>query len=206
MNCDTCPLHSTHNALGTGVGAHGKDTQELAIDLYSFFKASAARTEDLRKVQAGFNLEKYMCVHYCPTRWLTLVACLKRIVQQMDVIIEMWEAFAKLGEKERPQSAAYRRIATKLAKKDELLVRLEFIIAVSKLVEEFLTYFRKREPLIHLLSLKMNELLERLLKRFIRPVFITKEGLFSVDVSSKCQLSDVNVIISEKTRRGGHNI
>ena len=91
--------------------------QELALNLHAFFKGSGARKEDLQSMQQTLHVEQYVFLWYVPTRWVTLAKVLQRIIQQMPVIVEMRKEFAKLDSKNQPQSAAYRRIASKLQKK-----------------------------------------------------------------------------------------
>ena len=80
---------------------------------------------------------------YVPTRWVTLAKVLQRIIQQMPVNVEMWKEFAKLDSKNRPQSEAYRRMASKLQKKHSLCVQLEFIVSLSTLFEKYLVFFQR---------------------------------------------------------------
>ena len=52
-----CSIHIIHHAFGEGLEQYGKGIDQLCIDLYSLFKYSAARQEDLRKFQQDMEAE-----------------------------------------------------------------------------------------------------------------------------------------------------
>ena len=43
-----CSIHVIHNAFGKGLEKHGKEVDQLCMDLHSLIKYSAARCEDFR--------------------------------------------------------------------------------------------------------------------------------------------------------------
>ena len=102
-------------------------------------------------MQQTLHVEQCVFLWYALTRWVALAKVLQRIIQQIPVIVEMWKEFAKLDLKNQPQSAAYRRNASKLQKKHSLCVQLEFIVSLSTLFEKYLVFFQREQPLIHLL-------------------------------------------------------
>ena len=163
-----------------------------------FFKSSAARKEDLQSKQQTLHVELHVFLLFVPARWVTLTKVLKRIIQQMPVIVEMWKEFAELDSKNQPQSTAYRRIASKLQKIHSLCVQLEFIVSTSTLFEKYLVFFQREQPLIHLLSDEIQALLRLLMRRFLKQECI-KEKLWLTNTESSNQLSDQEMIIGEKT-------
>ena len=46
-----CNIHVIHNAFAKGLAEFGSEIEELAMDLYSLFKHSAARREDYKEFQ-----------------------------------------------------------------------------------------------------------------------------------------------------------
>ena len=143
-------------------------------------------------------VEQYVFLQYVPTRWVTLAKVLQIVIQQMPVIVEMWKEFAKLDSRNQPQSAAYRRIASKLQKKHSLCVQLEFIVSVSALFEKYLVFSQREQTLIHLLSDEMQVLLRQLMRRFLKQECI-KEKLWLTNTESLNQLGEQEMINGEKT-------
>ena len=47
----SCSIHVIHNAFGKGLEQHGKEIDQLCMDLHSLLKYSAARHEDFRQIQ-----------------------------------------------------------------------------------------------------------------------------------------------------------
>ena len=61
IDLGSCSIHIIHNAFGKGFEQYGKGIDQLYIDLYSPFKYSAARQEDLRKFQQDMEVEVSNC-------------------------------------------------------------------------------------------------------------------------------------------------
>ena len=57
IDLGSCSIHIIHNAFGKGLDKYSKGLDQLCIDLYSLFKYSAARQEDLRKFQQDMEAE-----------------------------------------------------------------------------------------------------------------------------------------------------
>ena len=64
------------------------DVNDLAVDLHTFFKLSAARIEDFRVIQLDLELEELMFVRHVPTRWLTFGNAVKRILNQWPAVCD----------------------------------------------------------------------------------------------------------------------
>ena len=69
IHLGSCSIHIIHNAFGKGLEQYGKGIDQLCIDLYSLFKYSAARQEDLRKFQQDMEAEVSNFQQQTEVRW-----------------------------------------------------------------------------------------------------------------------------------------
>ena len=71
-----CSFHVMHSAFRKGLEAYGSGCEELALDLYYFFKISSARREDFGQFQEDLGLEEIF-LRYVECRWLSLFDALR---------------------------------------------------------------------------------------------------------------------------------
>ena len=72
LDLGSCSIHIIHNAFGKGLEQYGKGLDQLCLDLHSLFKYSAARQEDLRKVQEEMEVEVNNFQQHTEVRWLSI--------------------------------------------------------------------------------------------------------------------------------------
>lgn len=81
VDIGTCNIHIIHNSFGKGIEKYGKDCEQLAIDLHSLFKYSAARREDFRELQLNLDLEQRIFLEHTSLRWLSIGPSVRRTVE-----------------------------------------------------------------------------------------------------------------------------
>ena len=171
-------LHVAHNGFHKGMESYGLAISEFIIDVYYFFVQSAARWEDCQLVQEKLGLPKHKFVKHLDVRWLTLSQAIDRILVQWDGLLEY---FLKTLPKQQPNVAKvprYTRIKKHLDFNVVTLVQLHFLRSVAGIFTEFLAFFQREEPLIHLLYDWMCELVRKIMGRFVkRSAFHGKAGL-----------------------------
>ena len=84
INVGTCTLHIVNNAFAKGMGYIDKqlDFDQLALDINFFFKLSAARREDLSKVEEITDVAHRNPLKHVQTRWLSIERVLVRLNEQ----------------------------------------------------------------------------------------------------------------------------
>ena len=100
----TYNIHIIHNSFGKGIEKYGKDCEQLAIDLHSLFKYSAARHEDFRELQLNLGLEQRIFLECTSLRWLSIGPSVWRILGKWKAII--WRICSLFGRgiwRELPQ-------------------------------------------------------------------------------------------------------
>lgn len=81
-----CVCHSSHLVSSEACKALPKECENLARDIYSFFKNSSKRICDFEKFQEFVNPENdpLKVLHPSQTRWLSLFSVVERILQLWD--------------------------------------------------------------------------------------------------------------------------
>jgi len=116
-----CPLHVVHNAFRKGLEAYGDNAEELAIDLFQWFKSHTCQREDFTAVQQDLGFDEELFIRHVQCRWLTLLPALERVEKH-------WEAAKKYFLKDLPRES-------KINKTDKLLANnSRYIRICEKLV------------------------------------------------------------------------
>ena len=84
LNIGTCLLHPTHTSFEKGIAELSFDSDELVINIHSFFKFSACRTSDYRASTLETNIESLNILKHVSSRWLSLKRVLERILHQWE--------------------------------------------------------------------------------------------------------------------------
>lgn len=96
-----CPCHLINLCAKKASRILPAKIDEILVDVYFFFKHSEKRLLELSQFQALYNDEVKKILKHCPTRWLSLSPCLKRL-------IELWQPLyryiSSLVEKEAEKS------------------------------------------------------------------------------------------------------
>jgi hypothetical protein len=80
VDMGSCNMHKVHNSFGKSISALGDDAERLTIELFYWFKRSAARREDFRDVQIDLNLDDNFLIRHVSCRWLTLQPAIERVL------------------------------------------------------------------------------------------------------------------------------
>ena len=142
IDLGSCSIHVIHNACGKGLEKHGKEVDQLCIDLHSLFKYSAARHEDFKEIQFEMELELSNFQQHTEVRWLTIGPAIKRILEQWEAITHFVADISK-DSKKVPKSINFKRVYMLLGTKDKVStkVTLEFLSDVVPVFEQLLLVF-----------------------------------------------------------------
>ncbi|PFX23157.1 hypothetical protein AWC38_SpisGene12315 [Stylophora pistillata] len=91
-----CNVHVVHNSFRRALSEYGQHTEQLALDLFYWFKAHPARKEDYFKAQTNLGFDEQLFTRHVQSRWLTLIPALTRIVDN-------WESICSYFLKELPK-------------------------------------------------------------------------------------------------------
>ena len=204
-----CNMHVVHNSFREGLKLYGQSSEQLAIDLFYFFKRSPCKREDFLDVEQELGFDEELFIRHVQCRWLTLIPALKRIVKNFEPLSEYFL-------KELPKTAAqnktvklleknesYSRIC-RLLKAPAILIQMNFLISLEPLYDRFLKLFQREDPLIHILYSEMKDLMRGFMLRFLKSSIVSAQNtgkkLLEVDVEEKDnQLSDMEIGQSTKS-------
>lgn len=203
MNIGTCNLHVVHNSFCKALEDFHAPVDELAVDIHSFFKYSAARREDFKFAQLEEDVETHTFLRHVPSRWLTLGVVIDRLIEQWEPLEKYFMDLAKKDASNAPKSAAFKRICTRIQQK-QTIVELHFLKSVMPVFHSFLELFQTEAPLIHILYDEMNRLVSAMMGRYVKvEVLKDKTGKSLKDIKHteiSNQLSDIDIVIGESTR------
>lgn len=87
IDIGTCSLHPVHTAVTKGLATLDFDVDQLAGDIYFWFKMSAARREDYGKVQNEVLLDSVgeFFIRPVSSLWLSLGPACRRLIEQFSL-------------------------------------------------------------------------------------------------------------------------
>lgn len=65
---------------------NGEDAEQLAVDIFQWFKTHTCRKEDFKETLAELGLDDEMFVQHVQCPWLTLVPVLQRILRNWKAV------------------------------------------------------------------------------------------------------------------------
>ena len=210
----SCGLHVLHGAFGTAQKQTNWQLDKYCKNTYSIFKNSPARREDYLKTNDMRDSHEdkdgaYLFPEtFCGHRWLENGKFLERGITLSGV--KKYFEFLK-EEKEMPKKdTRFDLLQEKLGSK-LLRAELEFSLHISKLIEPFLIFFQAERPLAVFLFERLNELMNSLLEKFVKPEVLAKKtsakGKMGITLvkerSSKgTSLKEENLLSIEKVKIG----
>jgi hypothetical protein len=125
IDTGSCNLHKVHNSFGKSISAFGDDAERLTIELFYWFKRSAARREDFRDVQIDLDLDDNFLIRHVSCRWLTLQPAIERVLQQWSAITKYFKNLP-LSDKTVEKNDKYKVIRT-MIDNPRTLLQLHFL-------------------------------------------------------------------------------
>ena len=204
-----CNIHVVHNAFKHAIQVYGQQAEQLAIDLFYWFKAHPCRKEDYFDTQLGLGFTEELFLRHVQCRWLTLIPALERIVKNWDPLLQYFQKdLPRLSrengtEKTLKNNESYKRICNAISG-NSILLQFHFSISVKQVFDRILGFMQRQEPLIHLLHDECLQLIKTLMQRFLKKKATEKScrDLLKLDLKSEeLQLPSRDMEIGETTRR-----
>jgi len=96
------------------------------------------------------------------------------------------------------------RIVEKLFKlQEKTLLVLSLFCSVLPILQKYITFFQKKEPLMHELHTKQEELIKDFLGCFVKPEYlaVTTKQLLKLDLSDESQVADNDIFIGTAAKK-----
>ena len=142
---------------------------DLLIDIFYHFKYSAKRWEAFSEIQAEFDdIRPLRVLKHSTTRWLSLLRCLKRLLDQWPALHSYFDRQAE----EEPSDDRVQRVDKSL-KSLEIQLVCRFVLFALQPINRFNTVFQTSASRIGSIQDDTLSLLRGYLANFIKPEVIT---------------------------------
>jgi hypothetical protein len=148
-----CSCHLIHLASSCAAKTLPKNLEDLCRDIYAHFHRSSKRQDVYREFQSFFDVDPHKMLSPAQTRWLSLQACINRILEQYDAL----KQYFILVVNEDP-TPTIERIHTSLQNKFTLAY-LEFLSYQLERFNDFNLLFQCERPVLHCLKPQVEMLL-----------------------------------------------
>ncbi|CAF0949463.1 unnamed protein product [Adineta ricciae] len=202
----SCNLHVVHNGFKSGLSSASWHVENVCTEIYSWFKQSPARKEDLVDTIHDFDdlMEKTL-LYFTITRWVLLGKVITRVLTLWEPLCDYFLDFLPTTQKVQIQkNDKYDKIKSNLTS-NVIKIRLRFVLFLCEnIFDQFLTWFQQEGPLIHLLHHELTRLFSTVLMKFLKSDYVCeKSGSDLLDLDFKLsekQLTNKQIRIGEKTR------
>ena len=87
-----CICHSAHLCASHACEKLPCSAEELLCDVYNYFCHSSKRQAEFRAFRSPAEVQPHKLLHPCQTHWLSLHACVSRVIEQWNVLIQYFQA------------------------------------------------------------------------------------------------------------------
>lgn len=85
-----CACHMIHLVASSACKKLSTSLEDLCRNIYNHFGRSPKNSANLKKFQAFYELKPHKILRASQTRWLSLQACVRRILEQWDALTHYW--------------------------------------------------------------------------------------------------------------------
>ena len=147
-----CSCHLIHLASTYAALKLPKGLEDLCRDIFAHFYRSSKRQDAYKEFQELFNVEPHQLLSPEQTRWLSLEACVNRILEQYEAL----KHYFVMAANEDP-THSNNRIVKSLHNKLNLAY-LEFLSYQLQRFNAFNRLFQGESPLLHILKNEVEDL------------------------------------------------
>ncbi|XP_048861340.1 uncharacterized protein LOC125728385 [Brienomyrus brachyistius] len=189
-----CICHLVQLAIGCGIRAAQVPVEDILVGIYTHFDKSAKRCEVYKEFVDFTDSDHLKLLRYCSTRWLSLLTCIQRVLNQWDALQAYFNS-----HKEVERSVKVRDLASHL--RDPIMkTYFLFLSAALKPLSEFNIAFQSEGVQIHRLEEEMCRLIKRILGYLIPARAIVGVPLREVEYGDGHQLADEDLFIGADTK------
>ncbi|CAH0560650.1 unnamed protein product [Brassicogethes aeneus] len=194
-----CVCHSAHLCTSEACKQLPEGVEQLARDIYNFFRYSDKRQFDFRNFQSFAAVEPHKILKPSQTRWLSLLAVVERIVEQWEALRLFFIDFTTNREHRAKADVRNRAVAI-LEKLSNQFYKLYFSFLVWSLpiFNKFNLEFQSEKVVVHNLHVKIRELYTEILLRYLKREYVMRSNLEEIDPKIQdCQLPDKELYFGE---------
>ena len=200
---DGCTSHLLHLAAKKGTDALNVDLEQFLTDIYYYMEKSSKRKKEFKEVQEECGVQLHAVLKYGPTRWLSLLGCISRVIEQ-------WEALktyfvGEMSNIKKCSSSAKDRLGriTSFFSDSKSKLYCYFLEENLPLFTNANLTFQKGSPQIHKTQRILDDLMTEIIVRFVKPEVVTEaKDLLKIDFDAhKNQKARGEIIVGDKTEK-----
>ncbi|KAI5633181.1 hypothetical protein NE865_14133 [Phthorimaea operculella] len=195
-----CVCHSAHLCASEACKMLPENLEQLARDIYNFFKHSDKRQFDFRNFQSFVDVEPHKILKPSQTRWLSLLAVVERILEQWEALRLFFIDFTT-NRTHKAKAEVRNRAIFILEKLSNPFYKLYYCFLEWSLpiFIKFNLEFQSEKVVVHNLHEKIRELYQEILLRYLRRDYVMRPNLSEVDpASQQHQLHDAALYFGVK--------
>ncbi|KAJ0172078.1 hypothetical protein K1T71_012051 [Dendrolimus kikuchii] len=195
-----CVCHSAHLCSSEACKQLPESVEQLARDIYNFFKHSDKRQFDFRNFQSFAAVEPHKILKPSQTRWLSLLAVVERILEQWEALRLFFIDFTT-NPTHREKADVRNRAVFILEKLNNPFYKLYFCFLEWSLplFNKFNKEFQSEKVVVHNLHGKIRELYQEILLRYLQREYVMRPNLSEIDPENKRhQLHDAALYLGVK--------
>nr|CAH7749979.1 unnamed protein product [Callosobruchus chinensis] len=181
-----CICHPLHLCASEACKNLPRTPEDLARNIYNFFKASAKRLAEYQQFQIFANTDVHKLLHPSQTRWLSLLNVVCKILEQWDAL-RLYFTHKYISERLLAAEQIYRSLEDPLIK--TYFMFLEWILPKFTNLN---LYFQKGSPLILELHSRTREGYKELLMCYMNDRYVLQNDLMSIDPQNRTQFKKKN--------------
>nr|CAI5869733.1 unnamed protein product [Callosobruchus analis] len=164
-----CICHSLHLCASEACKKIPSEAEEFVQDIYNYICRSPKRLKVYEEFQAFIDLKPHKLLRLSQTRWLSLEAVVKRI-------LEKWQALKLYFTSEVIEEKDFMRPRQILDKfeRPETEIYLSFLCYILPLINKLNLEFQSEKPKIHILFERIMTLYKTILKCFLKNNYVDR--------------------------------
>ncbi|CAK1583027.1 unnamed protein product [Parnassius mnemosyne] len=170
-----CVCHSAHLCASSACKELPRRCEDLAREIYAFFKSSSKRQCQFAEFQEFLKLKPHKMLHLSQTRWLSLVAVVERILEQWDAL-KLFFTNTWLSEKLVSTEIIFNNLNDPFIK-----LYFNFLAWILPKFTEFNKFFQSENVVITSLNDKIHEIYRDILLCFLKRDYVMKHELESIN-------------------------
>lgn len=186
--CIKCSCHMIHLATSKACLKLPRSVEDLLRNVGSHFSRSYARVAKFKDFQMFFQTEIHKILLPSHTRWLSLKACVDRVLEQY---VPLKEYFRESVFSD-PSKTTEEMLVT--LDNEFTHIYLEFMSYVLGLMTDFNILFQSESPLLHLLKPECEKLLKTICSNFIDIKYLRNIDIFKINHKNTETFSDLDKV------------
>lgn len=169
-----CICHSFHLCASYACEMLPQEIEKFTKDVYNYFANSPKRSGELKQFQEFANVSPVKILHPAATRWLSLGAVVKRLLDQFNALILYFteqsfqnnlQAISILHSLQQPETKLY----------------LEFLSFVLPFFTSLNVIMQSEKPQIHVMYKEVTNIVKTIMEFYIKEDILNKGHVYDID-------------------------